>query len=75
MATPDDLGDSFVAEECAALRVDNFAAAKKYNSVGFARVDVERACLAGLSKHLNHSRKIEMVERVPLRAVSDVGSI
>jgi len=60
VATPDDLSNSFVAEECAALSVDNLTAAKKNDAIGFACVDVQRARLAGLSEHLNHAREIEM---------------
>ena len=62
MATSDDLSDSFVAEECPALRVNDFTAAKKNDAIGFTCVDMKGAGLAGLPEHLNHARQIEMRE-------------
>ncbi len=54
--------DGFVAEESAAFRVGDFSGVEKNYAVGFAGVEMQRAGLMRLAKHLNYAGKIEMRE-------------
>ena len=55
-----NVNDGFVAEQIAAFRVRDFAGVEEQQRVGFAGVDVQRAGLARVAKHLHHAGKVVM---------------
>ena len=61
-AVLEDVDDRFVAEERAALGVGDVASVEKEQSVGIAGIDVQRASLVSVAKHLHDAGKIVMGE-------------
>ena len=69
-AALDNVDDGFVAKKAAAFRVRDGASVEEKDGIGGRRVDVERAGLAGLSEHLEHTGKIVMGEAATEAGIS-----
>ncbi len=52
------MNDGFIAEQISALRVGNRSGIVKQYAVGFAGIDVQRACLVRVPQHLHDAREV-----------------
>src|SRR5690348_17680423 len=62
MACLHDLGHGFIAKKRAAFGVAEFAALEKDDAIRILGIDVQRAALVCLPKHLDHAWEIKVRE-------------